>query len=340
MRVELLTVRGLRKYFKFRKGLLSKTQYVHAVDDVSFSLPKGVTLGVVGESGSGKTTLGLTVLRLLEPTSGEVIFGNTNVTQLPKNMLREFRKLTGIVFQDPYSSLNPRMRVREILERPLKIHKAGDGEERLNTVVRALEEVGLSAEHLTRYPHELSGGQQQRVAIARAIILRPQLVVLDEPTSSLDVSVQAQILNLLLELQSRHELAYIFITHDLLTAKHVSDAIMVMYLGKVLEYAETHDIFNHPRHPYTATLLSSIPLPNPRLRGRKRVEVVGEPPSPINPPKGCRFHPRCPYTTDKCRKEEPTLEDAGNKHLVACHRARELSFNDLLREVSDFLTVS
>ncbi len=322
----LLTVRNLRKYFRFKRGLLSTVQYIRAVDDVSFSVDRGVTLGVVGESGSGKTTLGLTVLRLLEPTSGEIVFNGVDVAKLSKKGLKSFRRSTGIVFQDPYSSLNPRMRVKEILERPLKIHGIGSGEASLDSVSGVLEDVGLGEEHLMRYPHELSGGQQQRVAIARAIILKPQLVVLDEPTSSLDVSVQAQILNLLLDLQYRYVLTYIFITHDLLTARHVSDVIMVMYLGKVVELSRAHELFLNPRHPYTATLLSSIPLPDPKLKTRKRMEVVGEPPSLLNLPKGCRFHQRCPYATDKCRLEEPGFTRVGDDHLVACHYAHELSF--------------
>lgn len=336
--MKLLVVKDLKKYFEFKKSFFAKTLYVRAVDGVSFSVEKGTTLGVVGESGSGKTTLGLTILRLIEPTSGKIILDGSDVTSLSKKELKHFRKSTGIVFQDPYSSLNPRMRVKEILERPLKIHSSEDEESRTEKVIKTLEEVGLSAEHLMRYPHELSGGQQQRVAIARAIILRPLLVVLDEPTSSLDVSVQAQILNLLLDLQSKHELTYLFITHDLLTAKHVSDFIMVMYLGKVVEYSTVHEVFGNPRHPYTVSLLSSIPIPDPKLRNRKRVEVVGEPPSPLNPPKGCRYHPRCPYATDVCRIEEPELLEFSNKHLAACHRVNDLSFSEFLTDLSGFLS--
>lgn len=336
--MELLVVEDLRKYFEFKKGLFARKQYVRAVDGVSFSVERGTTLGVVGESGSGKTTLGLTILRLIEPTSGRILFNGSDVTRLSKEELKYFRRSTGIVFQDPYSSLNPRMRVKEILERPLKIHSDEGEESRVERIIKTLEEVGLSAEHLMRYPHELSGGQQQRVAIARAIILKPLLVVLDEPTSSLDVSVQAQILNLLLDLQSRHELTYVFITHDLLTAKHVSDFIMVMYLGKVVEYSTVREVFSNPRHPYTASLLSSIPIPDPKLRGRKRVSVVGEPPSPLNPPKGCRYHPRCPYAIDTCGLREPELLEHDKKHFVACHRAGELSFREFLADMDSFLS--
>jgi ABC-type oligopeptide transport system ATPase subunit len=248
----------LKKYFEFKKGIFSKPQYIRAVDGVSFSVNKGTTLGVVGESGSGKTTLGLTILRLIEPTSGVILFNGRDIMHLSRDELKWFRRSTGIVFQDPYSSLNPRMRVKEILERPLKIHTDYDEKTRSEVIVKTLEEVGLSEEHLMRYPHELSGGQQQRVAIARAIILKPLLVVLDEPTSSLDVSVQAQILNLLLDLQSKHDLTYIFITHDLLTARHISDYIMVMYAGKVVEYSTTREylliqnthIHSHYSHQY------------------------------------------------------------------------------------------
>ncbi|MEM1664278.1 MAG: ATP-binding cassette domain-containing protein [Zestosphaera sp.] len=336
--MELLVVEDLKKYFEFKKSFFAKKQYVRAVDGVSFSVEKGTTLGVVGESGSGKTTLGLTILRLIEPTSGKIIFNGSDITNLNKKELKQFRKSTGIVFQDPYSSLNPRMRVKEILERPLKIHSSEDEKTRIEKIIKTLEEVGLSAEHLMRYPHELSGGQQQRVAIARAIILRPLLVVLDEPTSSLDVSVQAQILNLLLDLQDRHKLTYIFITHDLLTAKHVSDFIMVMYLGKVVEFSTVHEVFGNPKHPYTVSLLSSIPLPDPKLRDRRRVEVVGEPPSPLNPPKGCRYHPRCPYATEVCRSKEPELLELSKRHFVACHRVSELSFNEFLADISSFLS--
>jgi oligopeptide/dipeptide ABC transporter ATP-binding protein len=331
-------VKDLKKYFKVKRGLFSRPLYIRAVDGVSFTVERGTTLGVVGESGSGKSTLGLTILRLLEPTSGTILFNGRDVLKLDKKGLKWFRRSMGIVFQDPYSSLNPRMRVKDILERPLKIHTDYDEKTRLEVIVKTLEEVGLSEEHLMRYPHELSGGQQQRVAIARAIILRPLLVVLDEPTSSLDVSVQAQILNLLLDLQSKHGLAYIFITHDLLTAKHVSDKVLVMYSGKAVEYASAKDIFSNPLHPYTATLFSSIPLPNPKLRNRRRIEVKGEPPSLLNPPSGCRFHPRCPYAIETCRVEEPKLMRVEGEHYVACHRAGELDFSTVLADVSEFLS--
>jgi peptide/nickel transport system ATP-binding protein len=331
-------VKDLKKYFKVKRGLFSRPLYIRAVDGVSFTVERGATLGVVGESGSGKSTLGLTILRLLEPTSGTILFNGRDVLKLDKKGLKWFRRSTGIVFQDPYSSLNPRMRVKDILERPLKIHTDYDEKTRLEVIVKTLEEVGLSEEHLMRYPHELSGGQQQRVAIARAIILRPLLVVLDEPTSSLDVSVQAQILNLLLDLQSKHGLAYIFITHDLLTAKHISDKVLVMYSGKAVEYASAKDIFSNPLHPYTATLFSSIPLPNPKLRNRRRIEVKGEPPSLLNPPSGCRFHPRCPYAIEICRVEEPKLMRVEGEHYVACHRAGEIDFSTVLADVSEFLS--
>lgn len=326
----------MKKYFEFKKGIFSKPQYIRAVDGVSFSVNKGTTLGVVGESGSGKTTLGLTILRLIEPTSGIILFNGRDIMHLSRDELKWFRRSTGIVFQDPYSSLNPRMRVKEILERPLKIHTDYDEKTRSEIIVKTLEEVGLSEEHLMRYPHELSGGQQQRVAIARAIILKPLLVVLDEPTSSLDVSVQAQILNLLLDLQSKHDLTYIFITHDLLTARHISDYIMVMYAGKVVEYSTTREIFTNTKHPYTLSLLSSIPIPDPKLKSRRRIEITGEPPSPLNPPKGCRFHPRCPYAIEMCKLKEPELLEYSKEHFVACHRASELNFTELLKDITSF----
>lgn len=322
---EILRVEDLKKYYKVKRGLLGGFKYLRAVDGVTFSVSKGSTLGIVGESGSGKTTLGLTILRLVEPTSGHIYFFNDDVTKLKGKELKSFRRNTGIVFQDPYSSLNPRMKVKDILERPLKIHENMTKEEMLDRILGALSEVGLNEEFLYRYPHELSGGQQQRVAIARAMILKPKLLVLDEPTSSLDVSVQAQILNLLLDLQRKYLLTYIFITHDLLTARHMSDSIAVMYLGKIVEYANADEIFKEPKHPYTALLFSSIPIPNPKLKSKKNIVVFGEPPSPLNPPSGCRFHPRCPYADDICKHVEPELIEIGRGHKVACHKASELS---------------
>ncbi|MEM4482264.1 MAG: ABC transporter ATP-binding protein, partial [Desulfurococcaceae archaeon] len=299
--MDLLVVKELKKYFPVKLGLLSRPKYIRAVDGVSFSLQRGCTIGVVGESGSGKSTLGLTILRLLEPSSGDIIFEGIDITRLPQSELKFFRKSTGIVFQDPFSSLNPRMKIKNILERPLRIHMPYlDQDSTLDIIAKALEDVGLSCEHLDRYPHELSGGQQQRVAIARAIVLKPKLIVLDEPTSSLDVSIQSQILNLLLELQGKYELAYIFITHDLLMARHVSDVLLVMYAGKIIEFGGSSLVYTAPKHPYTALLISSIPYPEPKVaKLRKELSIRGEPPSLVNPPPGCRFHPRCPFATEK-----------------------------------------
>ncbi|MEM3926990.1 MAG: ATP-binding cassette domain-containing protein [Desulfurococcaceae archaeon] len=327
--MDLLVVRDLKKYFTVKHGLFSKSTYLKAVDGVDFQVPEGSTIGIVGESGSGKSTLGLTILRLVEPTSGEIIFDGTDITKLSGKELKWFRRSTGIVFQDPYSSLNPRMRIKDILSRPLIIHKiCNDKAEMMDMMIKVLEDVGLGQEHLDRYPHELSGGQQQRVSIARAIILRPKLVVLDEPTSSLDVSIQAQILNLLLDLQAKYKLTYVFITHDLLTAKHISDKLLVMYAGKAVEYGNASRILKNPRHPYTVFLLSSVPYPDPKIaRSRGKLVIQGEPPSPLNPPTGCRFHPRCPFAIEKCKTEEPRLEKIDIEHQVACHRVFELSFD-------------
>jgi oligopeptide/dipeptide ABC transporter ATP-binding protein len=333
MQNSLLKVEELKKYFPVKRGMFSKPSYIKAVDDVSFYIKKGETLGLVGESGSGKTTVGLLVLRLIEPTSGRIFFDGANITEMSPKDLMKFRKRMSIVFQDPLSSLNPRMTVKGTLKRPLVTHGLKDEEKITSRIIETLEMVGLGKEHLDRYPHELSGGQQQRVAVARAIILNPELVVHDEPTSSLDVSVQAQILNLLLKLQRELNLTYLFITHDLVMVRHVSDRVAVMYLGKIVEVAETDDLFSNTMHPYTAALLSAAPIPKPEAKEVERFVVSGEPPSPINPPFGCRFHPRCRYATEKCVKEEPQLTDTGKNHLVACHRAEEIDISSYSREL-------
>ena len=327
----LLEVEDLKKHFPVKKGLFSKPAYIRAVDGVSFQVKKGETLGVVGESGSGKTTLGLMVLKLIEPTSGKIYFDGVEIASMKGGEFKKLRKRMGIVFQDPSASLNPRMTVRETLRRPLIIHGIKNRVE--ERILNMLEKVGLGREHLDRYPHQLSGGQQQRVAIARAIILNPDLVVLDEPTSSLDVSVQAQILNLLLKLQKEFNLTYLFITHDLVTVRHISDRIVVMYLGKIMEVAGTDELFKNTMHPYTVALLSAAPIPNPEAKYAKRFIIGGEPPSPINPPLGCRFQPRCSYATKECESQEPRLLEVEKNHYVACHRTRELDLSGYTKEI-------
>ncbi|MHB9301813.1 ABC transporter ATP-binding protein [Thermofilum pendens] len=312
---ELVVVRDLKKYFKVR-GSFSKT--VKAVDGVSFEIREGETLGLVGESGCGKSTLGRVVIRLLEPTGGKVFFKGQDVAALKGEKLKQFRRQAQIVFQDPNTSLNPRMTILEILSEPLYEHNipVDDPED---FITKQLESVGLGREHLYRYPHELSGGQKQRVAILRALLLNPSFVVLDEPTSSLDVSVQAQILNMLKDFQAQRKLSYLFISHDIGVVKYMSQRIAVMYLGKIVELGPSDAVFENPLHPYTKFLLSAVPVPDPKYaRARKRLAIPGEPPSPINVPPGCRFHPRCPYATEKCRTGEPPVVEAEPGHFVAC----------------------
>ncbi|MEM1526941.1 MAG: ABC transporter ATP-binding protein [Ignisphaera sp.] len=315
--ISLLVVKNLKKYFPV-KGFLFTKGYVKAVDGVSFSVQKGSTLALVGESGSGKSTVGRLILRLIEPDSGEIIFDGLDIAKLKGRQLLEFRRRTAIVFQDPYSSLNPRMTVYDILKEPLDAHGI-ELEDEEDYIVKLLEKVGLGKEHLYRFPHEFSGGQRQRIAIARALALKPDFVVLDEPTSSLDVSVQAQILNLLRELQIQYNLAYLFITHDLGVVRYMANEVAVMYLGKIMEMSYTENLFAKPYHPYTQMLLSSIPIPDYKVaKSREKVKIVGEPPSPLNPPPGCRFQSRCPFATNICRKEEPPFVDVEKSHLVAC----------------------
>jgi oligopeptide transport system ATP-binding protein len=315
----LLRVRHLKKYFPIRGGLFSREiARVHAVDDVSFDIRPGETLGLVGESGCGKSTTGRTILRLVEPTAGEVWFQERNVTALDKRALRQIRKEMQIIFQDPYASLNPRMTVRSIIGEALVIHKLARGRrEREERVVQLLETVGLSAEHLRRYPHEFSGGQRQRIGIARALAVSPKLIVADEPVSALDVSIQAQIINLLEELQQKFGLTYLFIAHDLSVVEHISTRVAVMYLGKLVEVAPAKELYTNPKHPYTEALLSAVPIPDPAMR-RRRILLEGDVPSPIRPPSGCRFHTRCPIRVPSCAENDQVLKEVAPGHWVAC----------------------
>ena len=317
----LLEVRHVKKYFPIRKGVLQReVGAVHAVDDVTFAVRKGETLGLVGESGCGKSTLGRTIVRLLEPTDGDIVFEGTPIGHLGTRRLRPLRSEMQMVFQDPYASLNPRKRVGTIVSDPMRIHDLGSRADQKRRVGEILETVGLSPEHYNRFPHEFSGGQRQRIGIARALALRPKLIVADEPVSALDVSIQSQMLNLLEDLQNDFELTYVFIAHDLGVVRHVSDRIAVMYLDKIVELSPAEELYTRPIMPYTEALLSAVPVPDPDLaEKRERIVLEGDVPSPINPPTGCRFHPRCRYSTDVCRQIEPPLVDYGNGHLAACH---------------------
>lgn len=319
----LIEVKNLKKYFSLSGGVFRKVLgYVRAVDDVSFKIYKGETLGLVGESGCGKTTTGRTLLRLLEPTSGEILFEGQDITDLGRGDMKELRSNMSIVFQDPMASLDPRLTIKNAVGEPLLVNGIARGYRLRTMVLELLQKVGLNEDHLNRFPHEFSGGQRQRICIARALALRPKFVVMDEPTSSTDVSVQAQTLNLMKDLQDEFDLTYLFISHNLSVVKHMSDRVAVMYLGKIVEMTP-HDIFEEAMHPYSAALVSAVPVPDPKLRGRAEV-LAGEVPSPINPPTGCRFHPRCRFATERCRDEIPELRDMGDGHLVACHYAGEL----------------
>ena len=319
--VPLLQVTNLVKEFPIKSGLFRRTiGQVHAVNDVSFNVGQHETVGVVGESGCGKTTLGRTLMRLIDATAGRVQFEGTDITNMTRRQMKPMRRNMQMVFQDPYSSLNPRMPIREIVGEPLRIHGVSKAEtrERVGEMLRA---VGLLPEHGSSYPHEFSGGQRQRIGIARALILRPRLLVLDEPVSALDVSIQAQVLNMLEDLQERFDLSMLFIAHDLSVVRHISDRVVVMYLGRVVEIAACEALYTEAAHPYTHSLLSAVPIPDPRSeRARERIVLQGDVPSPASPPSGCHFHPRCPIAQDRCRVEAPQLAPIGSTgHMVSCH---------------------
>jgi peptide/nickel transport system ATP-binding protein len=328
--MRLLEVKGLQKFFPIRRGILQReVGQVRAVDDVTFHVEKGETLSLVGESGCGKTTTARCILRAISPTAGQILFRADNgrvvdVVTLPKAQLRPLRRQMQMIFQDPFSSLNPRRTLLDIVAEPLVANRVGTHGERVERVAELLRLVGLRPEYMRRYPHAFSGGQRQRIGIARALALNPSLVVADEPVSALDVSVQAQILNLMLALQSQLGLTYLFVAHDLSVVKHVSDRVAVMYVGRIVEMAETKRLFGGPKHPYTEALLSAVPIPDPRMRSQ-RIVLEGEVADPANPPSGCYFHPRCRYATGVCRSVTPQLEEIDPGHFAACHRARELS---------------
>lgn len=333
----LLDVRNLEKHFPVRRGLLRRTQgYVKAVDNVSLTLDKGETLGLVGESGCGKTTTGRAILRLISPSNGDVMFASktlarngeetrqVNVAEVSGEELRKLRRDMQIIFQDPYSSLDPRMSVADLVGEPLYVHGLARGSELRDRVEQLLISVGLNTDHMHRYPHQFSGGQRQRIGIARALALRPQFIVADEPISALDVSIQAQVVTLLQDLQAEFDLTYLIVTHDLTVVRYLSNRVAVMYLGQIVEIGKTEELFAAPLHPYTEALLSAVPLPNPETRV-EQIILEGDVPSPLDPPQGCRFHPRCRYARAVCSQETPEFRDMGNGHQVACHFAEQLS---------------
>lgn len=319
----LLQVKNLKKYFPVSRQFFSnQRRYIKAVDDVSFDVREGETLGLVGETGCGKTTVARTILQLYRPTSGQVLFDGVDLASLQENDLRKMRSRMQMIFQDPYASLNPRMTVGAIIAAPLDVHTKLGQKEKQERVQELLDLVGLNPDFVNRYPHEFSGGQRQRIGIARALALNPDLVICDEPISSLDVSIQAQVVNLLEELQNRLGLTYIFVAHDLSMVRHISNRMVVMYLGKVMELADRNEIYLQPRHPYTRALMSAVPIPDPdKARNRKRIILKGDIPSPLNPPQGCNFNTRCPIAVERCFKEDPDYREIKPEHWVACHLA-------------------
>ncbi len=329
----LLSVRDLQMYFPITKGIIiqRKVGAVKAVDGVSFDVRRGETLGLVGESGCGKSTTGRTILHLSNPTAGKVFFQGQDITNIKGYELKKTRRNMTMIFQDPYSSLNPRMTVANIISEPLVIHNIGTPKDRIDKVQELLELVGLSRFYGNRYPHEFSGGQRQRVGIARALAASPSFIVADEPVSALDVSIQAQVVNLMEDLQNRLGLTYLFVAHDLSIVRHISDRVAVMYLGKIVELADRDDIYIRPAHPYTRALLSAVPIPDPKAeKKRKRIILEGDVPSPINPPSGCRFHTRCPLAQAVCKEEEPAFRELTKGHLVACHFAEDVANGKLM----------
>jgi oligopeptide/dipeptide ABC transporter ATP-binding protein len=315
----LLEVSDLRKHFPVRKGIFGRAAgKVHAVDGISFSIHEGETLGLVGESGCGKSTAGKTILRLIEPTGGTIEWRGKRIDRLDRAGMRPFRRELQAVFQDPYSSLNPRMRASDIVAEPIRNYQNASGAEIAERVAYLFSKVGLRADQLVKYPYEFSGGQRQRLGIARALALQPKLIVCDEPVSALDVSVQAQVINLLEDLQAEFGVSYLFVAHDLAVVEHISHRVAVMYLGKIVELTDRRSLFRNPQHPYTEALLSAVPLPDPKAK-KKRIILAGDVPSPITPPPGCRFHTRCPYAEERCRNEEPLMKQVQPGHHVACH---------------------
>ncbi len=317
----LVEVKNLKKYFFKNKGIIKKHyEITKAVDDVSFYIRKGETFGLVGESGCGKSTTGRTVLRLYEPTAGQILYNGVDIAGMNREQLMPYRKKMQMIFQDPYASLNARMTVADIIGEPMEIHNLAHGKERQEKIFELLDTVGLNKDHAARYPHEFSGGQRQRIGIARSLAVDPEFIICDEPISALDVSIQAQVVNMLEDLQEQRGLTYLFIAHDLSMVKHISDRVGVMYLGSLVEVASSKELYRNPVHPYTQALLSSIPIPDPDIaEASQRIVLEGDVPSPVNPPSGCKFRTRCKYASERCKEEDPQLRDIGGEHFVACH---------------------